>query len=845
MPNYDFYHTMHPDGTAHGGSGILIRSNIRHYVTNPYCKEEIQATNIVVQDWSNPITIAAIYSPPKHKITKEQYSSFFRTLGHTFIAGGDYNAKHVMWGSRLTNTKGRQLQSALSILNLKTISSGQPTYWPTDPDKIPDLIDFCVVKGIKAESISCEPCWDLSSDHSPVKVTLSRNIVMRPPSCVLHSKHTNWDQFKCLVSNSLDTRIPLKTEDDLTEAVEHFNRCIQSAAWSSTPALRNGDTNKFVPLNIREKLAEKRRLRKVWQQTRHPFDKAALNKATKDLKLLLSSDRNNKMNTYLLNLDTTKDTNYSLWKATKDFNKTIQHKPPIRKPDRTWTKGDSDIAETFAVHLKDIFVPNNYQGSPESLDSVLHALSEPYQLDLPIEKFTVDEVKSAIHKQKDKKAPGYDLITAKVLKELPEEGFRLLTFIYNAILINLFVPPQWKVSQIKMIAKPGKPTEDPKSYRPISLLPIPSKIMEILFLSRFNPVVESNNLIPEHQFGFRKKHGTIEQVHRLVERIHAAFEKKEYCPAVFLDISQAFDRVWHEGLLYKLKTKVPVNFFLFIKAYLENRHFFVKQGDEISSLCRINAGVPQGSILGPLLYLIYTADLPTTEDTLVGTFADDTAVVASDNNPIQASRILQTELDNITRWLHQWRIKPNESKSVQVTFTLRKGTCPCVTMNNTPIPQSTDARYLGIHLDDKLIWRKHIFTKRLAAGLKLRSLNWMLNRKSKLSLENKIIIYKCILKPIWSYGIQLWGTAANSNLEILQRFQTKVLRQIANAPQYISINQIHRELQIPLVKDEIRNNANRYKSRIQQHPNQLASNLMGNSSTFSRLKRRAPLDLAC
>jgi hypothetical protein len=384
---------MHPDGTAHGGSGILIKNNIKHFATNPYCKEEIQAPNIVIQDWSKPITISAIYSPPKHKITEEMYSLFFKTIGHTFIAGGDYNAKHSLWGSRLTNTKGRQLRSAIEVMNLKTFSSGHPTYWPTDRDKVPDLIDFCVAKGIEAKSIKCEPCWDLSSDHSPVKVTLSRNIVQNMPPCVLHNKHTDWAHFRCLVSGSLNLQVPLKTEADITEAVEQLNRSIQQAAWNSTPVLKNKVCNNFVPLTIREKLSEKRRLRKIWQQTRHPLDKTALNKATKELKSLLATDKNNKMDTHLLNLDTTKATDYSLWKATKNFTESTHLNAPIRKPDRTWTKGDSEKAETFADHLNNIFVPNSYEGPPEFLRSVHQAFDEPYQLDLPIKKFSINEVK--------------------------------------------------------------------------------------------------------------------------------------------------------------------------------------------------------------------------------------------------------------------------------------------------------------------------------------------------------------------------------------------------------------------------------------------------------------------
>lgn len=835
---------MHPDGKAHGGAAILIKNNIKHFESNPFQKDEIQATTVVVEDWSSPITISAIYSPPKHAISKDSYVAFFKTLGHTFLTGGDFNAKHTMWGSRLITTKGRQLQLASQVLNLTIHSSGEPTYWPTDPNKIPDLIDFCITKGIRNENVRCESCLDLSSDHSPVLITLSRQILKCAKPCFLHNKHTDWNQFRRLISSTLNLQIPLKSDEDISDAVEHFNSCIQSAAWQSTPVLESRTAHKsYTPCNIREKLAEKRNARKLWQQSRCPTDKTRLNAITKELKNMLSDDRNSKVNKFLSNLGPTKATDYSLWKATKVLKRPILHNPPIQLPDKTWARSDSEKANAFAHYLENVFVPNNYDGLESDLSIIERSLNETYQLDMPIKKFSKGEVVKVITNLKSRKSPGYDLITSEVLKELPEIGIKFLTQLYNAILIRSFVPMQWKVSQIIMIPKPGKNVGEIKSYRPISLLPIPSKVLELLFLKRLNPIIQRNHLIPDHQFGFRQKHGTVEQIHRLVEQIHYAFEHKEYCTAAFLDISQAFDRVWHDGLLYKIRKLLPINYFLFIRSYLSDRHFFVKHGEYITNLFKIKAGVPQGSVMGPTLYNLFTSDFPQTEGTLIGTFADDTASLASDCNPTNAASKLQRSLDNISVWLKKWRIKANESKSVNVTFTLRKGICPPVDINGVLLPQEKEAKYLGMHLDSKLNWKKHIFTKRLALGLKLRSMSWLLNKKSQLSMYNKITLYKCILKPIWTYGIQLWGTAANSNTEILQRFQSKILRMICSAPPYIANTQLHRELELPTIKEEIALTATRYISRIHLHPNHLASNLMSSSSTFSRLRRRAPVQL--
>jgi hypothetical protein len=138
-------------------------------------------------------------------------------------------------------------------------------------------------------------------------------------------------------------------------------------------------------------------------------------------------------------------------------------------------------------------------------------------------------------------------------------------------------------------------------------------------------------------------------------------------------------------------------------------------------------------------------------------------------------------------------------------------TCPPVKLNNEHLPQADEVKYLDIHLDRRLTWRKHTTTKRKQLDLKLRNLYWIISRKSQLSLENKLLVYKVILKPVWTYGIQLWGTASNSNVEILERFQSKVLRIITDAPWYVPNAIIKRDLQIPMVKQEARKYSANYR----------------------------------
>ena len=126
---------------------------------------------------------------------------------------------------------------------------------------------------------------------------------------------------------------------------------------------------------------------------------------------------------------------------------------------------------------------------------------------------------------------------------------------------------------------------------------------------------------------------------------------------------------------------------------------------------------------------------------------------------------------------------------------------PPVLLNNTHLPQTDSVKYLGIHLDRKLTWRNHISAKRKQLDLRLRNMYRIIGRKSQLSLANTLLVYKAIRKPIWTYGIQLWGTASNSSIDILERFQSKVLRIITDAPCYVPSAVIKHGLQVPSVRD--------------------------------------------
>jgi len=151
---------------------------------------------------------------------------------------------------------------------------------------------------------------------------------------------------------------------------------------------------------------------------------------------------------------------------------------------------------------------------------------------------------------------------------------------------------------------------------------------------------------------------------------------------VFRNVEQAFDQVWHQGLLHEIKAFFPPYLYLLIKSYLNDRHFCVRSGTIFSNISKIKAGVPQGVVIVPLLFNIYTADQPTTQNTIVAGFADDKILLACHSDPDIAASFMQTHLDLLASWYTEWGLKLYQTKSLHSTFTLRLRDCPRLFLNN-------------------------------------------------------------------------------------------------------------------------------------------------------------------
>ncbi|XP_039297989.1 polyamine-transporting ATPase 13A2 [Nilaparvata lugens] len=232
------------------------------------------------------------------------------------------------------------------------------------------------------------------------------------------------------------------------------------------------------------------------------------------------------------------------------------------------------------------------------------------------------------------------------------------------------------------------------------------------------------------------------------------------------------------------------------------------------------------------------SDIPQPENVTVATFADDTAVLSVGETVEVSTEKLQVPVNRINVWTKHWLIKLNEAKSVQVNFTNRRVQyIPLMyPLNGNIVPYSNTAKYLGMTLDAKLRWKEHVKKKREQLGIKFKKMYWLLGRTSKLSNYNKLLLYKQILKPVWTYGIQLWGCIRPSNIDIIQRFQNKVLRSCVDAPWYIRNSDLHRDLGVATVISEIQRFAEKHEKRLHQHVNVEAIQLLNvHGSSFETL----------
>ena len=347
------------------------------------------------------------------------------------------------------------------------------------------------------------------------------------------------------------------------------------------------------------------------------------------------------------------------------------------------------------------------------------------------------------------------------------------------------------------------------NYRPISLLPICGKLFEKIIFNNLYGYLNGNNLLTKNQSGFRPGDSTTNQLLYLVNEIHEAFEnsKSLEISAVFLDISKAFDKVWHEGLVFKLKQNgISGSLLTLFENYLCNRKQRVVLNGSCSDFFTIESGVRHGSVLRPLLFLIYINDLETNIKSNIKFFADDTVLFSIVNDPLISAIELNHDLNVIQQWAHQWKMEFNPDPTEQATevlFSCKK--CkpfhPQLAFNGAPVKTMNEQKHLDLILDSGLSFTKHLnekiikakknigLIKQLSKYLPLKTLNQMYKAFVRSHLDYCDIIYRIPhLKQLAS------GISLNYQMEVVEKVQYQAALAVTGAWQDSNRSQLYEEL---------------------------------------------------
>ena len=326
-----------------------------------------------------------------------------------------------------------------------------------------------------------------------------------------------------------------------------------------------------------------------------------------------------------------------------------------------------------------------------------------------------NEVLNIIRALNIHKAHGYDNISIRMIKMCDKSLLKPLTLLFENSIKSSCYPDIWKRYNIIPVHKKND-KQLVNNYRPISLLPCFGKIFEKIIFNKIYHFLLEENLLNPNQSGFRLADSCINQLLAITHEIFKAFDCNPSLEvrSVFLDISKAFDKVWHEGLLYKLKSMgISEELFKLLENYLSGRFQRVLLNGQTSSWRPILAGVPQGSILGPLLFLIYINDLPDKLKSNAKLFANDTSLFAIVNDKNESANIFNNDLKLISKWTYDWKMlfNPDPSKPAQeVLFTRKKQiqNHPTISLNNIQVERTSHQKHLGIILDEKLNFKQHL-----------------------------------------------------------------------------------------------------------------------------------------
>lgn len=837
MANHSCFRSDRP--TRGGGTAIVVQNNVKHFQIHLPKLESIEAIGIQIETSSGPLRLISAYLPPNSPYHSNDIDLLLNSNLPTLIAG-DLNSKSPAWNSRTTNFHGKLLLKHSLQSDFSVAGPSDPTHYPANSKHLPDVLDIIIFKNL-THSIELETLNSLNSDHNPVAITIGDEIASFTPSIKYNYRKANWKQFRLELDKLIDST-PVNTVQNIETAVANFTTNVFKAVDVSVPKSIPGRCSIYdLPFSIKKSIAVKNRARRIWQKFRTPDLKRIYETLRDKVKTEITEFRSQQWEQCVGDL---KIQDNSVWQMARRMTNKKEPSPPLQGKTHL-ACSPRDKAEVLADTLEESFQANPISDNSFFKKVESEVIDYIFKNDPKIisdredhEPCSAEEVIAIIKTLKNKKAPGSDQVNNNILKELSAKAGSRLVEILNACLKLQHFPQSWKEARVVVFPKPGKSRKDPNNYRPISLLSSISKILERLLLRRMESHATEHNIIINQQFGFRKKHSTLHQLLRVTNFISQGFNINKATGIIFLDVSKAFDRVWHLGLLHKLiSLSFPPFIINIIRSYIYGRSFYVSVGNERSGSRLIKAGVPQGSIIGPFLFNIFTNDIPTDlPNTHLALYADDAAIMSQSFQNLTIEQNLQSSVNILLEWYQKWRIALNNTKTTATLFQRKRPknakfkAKPSVTLDGSPIVWQPSSQYLGVTLDSKLNFKTHISNTRCKVVKKMSALYPLFTAKS-MPIRLKIHLYKTIIRPVITYACPIWSNFFHKSKAIknkIQILQNKALKLSTFSSNIARTEDLHRDLNVEMLHEHILKLNQNFFNQLADNPNPLINSQITN-----------------
>ena len=774
----------------HGGVSIFIKNDVDFLDRKDLNQVNDAIECVFVEIPSNQLTntkniiIGVIYRPPS--ADKLEFLNKLESIldqakkeDKTCYLLGDFNLDILA----TTNTAYKEL-----FLNLLFSYSFKPLI--NRPTRITKHSATCI-DNILTNIDSSNPNSNINSilisdisDHFPVFI-MSDNTIEPPKPATLPLKRNysseNINIFRRKVNNQDWSSI--LSASDCQVAYQDFLCILQTLYDESFPLTRSKpykERKNWLSPELLESIKIKNKLYQKY--LKHPTDANQDNYKTYR-NTLNRKLRESEKEHYAGRITQNKNNPKKCWQIIKEITSNSKGMNEISKE---FAINDEKISEpdVIANHFNNFFTnvgPHLASQIPPCTSDPISYINQSIRESIVIEPASVTEVLNILKSIKTT-AEGWDAISSRALKQSYNALSQPLTHIINLSLMQGTVPYELKKAIVKPIFKKHDKKEF-TNYRPISILPLFSKVIEKVVYKRIFDFLTANNVLYDYQFGFRPKYSTNMALIQIVDKIVQSLKKKESVIGVFLDFSKAFDTIDHNILLNKLdKYGIRGIANQWMKSYLSQREQAVQYGTSLSSSLPIKCGVPQGSILGPLLFLIYINDLSNVSNKLFSIlFADDTNVFITGRNVTDLAITLNSELQKLVQWLQCNKLSLNISKTHYMIFSKHDSNVNNIniTINSQSIQKVNSTQFLGITIDESLSWKQHITNTRQKIS---KSIGILCKCRKVLNRNTLLQLYHAFVSPYLSYGIELWGTAPQSLLYPLQTSQKRSIRIITGAP---------------------------------------------------------------